>query len=403
MDSENDLLSASLESVDSNKRIDKYMTFYSEFRREYDILLSNALEWIKSELLIVSDDIDLAPLKEELKSNEISIRRKRLLSALIFEHAVRDSIQKYNPATATVMAMHMLDNIWNVKFELYDPHSSLKPASRNSVAQITTANKKKPKISKDILKREKILTTLIEKSEKRINDTQIQKQNESAIQTKPTSQANITESLQKNPSSKTKEEDLFKDIELEYKAGKISIDHESKKNTKKKRKGVFSKVRDRLPLRLGKKNKKLLDSKENTETCHKEVPDESLLENPNDSAIIVNPGLKENINNPLPQPRQKFGDKYNESGITVRKVLKTREHELQNSVGNTIIMKLASKSSDSSNTNLSIPVKCQQAVNELCQQFPGYDIVAIRNMAAQKVGVSLQYIENLNILPESSN
>ena len=65
-------------------------------------------------------------------------------------------------------------------------------------------------------------------------------------------------------------------------------------------------------------------------------------------------------------------------------------------------MKLASSSGGKRTADMSIPEQCQQAVNYFCELFPGYDLIAIRNMAAEKVGVSPQYIENLNILPEDS-
>ena len=83
-------------------------------------------------------------------------------------------------------------------------------------------------------------------------------------------------------------------------------------------------------------------------------------------------------------------------------MLKQREHERQEPGSNTIIMKLASSTGKRSGAKLSIPEQCQDAINMLTEQFPGYDMVAIRNMAAAKVGVSPQYIENLNILPEKT-
>ena len=120
MDSDNDLLSASLESINSSKRVEKFQRFFSKFQRECAISLSNAKEWIKAELPIVSGSIDFVRLKEELKSNKTSARRKHLLSALIFEHAAREATQKHQAATATVMAMHMLNHIWHTKYELYE-------------------------------------------------------------------------------------------------------------------------------------------------------------------------------------------------------------------------------------------------------------------------------------------
>ena len=77
-----DLFSASLESIDSSKRVDKYQRFKNDFQRECTATLDNAQEWIKAELPIVTDYIDAAAVKEELKLSKTSVRRKHLLSAL---------------------------------------------------------------------------------------------------------------------------------------------------------------------------------------------------------------------------------------------------------------------------------------------------------------------------------
>ena len=400
MDSENDLLSASLESINSGKRVEKYKRFFSKFHRECEISLSNAQEWIKAELPIVSGSIDFAPLKEELKSSKTSSRRKHLLSALIFEHATRKAIQKHNVATATVMVMHMINHIWYAKYELYEPQAELEKASQIAKKEKKVPKKNAPKISEEQLKKEQILTSLIKKGEKRISDSQIQKQRESAIQPNPMQITSKATSAKKSNLIKKAEQELWKEAKYEESNENILITRKSKRRAKKKRKSMLSKVREKLPLNMSAKKKEVPKLKREASRSLEQSSDESLLENPNDSAIMVNPGLVESIDDSLIQERPNFSDDPNASGITVRKVLKRREHDTQDPGSNTVIMKLSSKSSKKSRTNLSIPEKCQRTVNELCHQFPDYDIVAIRNMAAQKVGVSLQYIENLNILPE---
>ena len=398
MDAENDLLSASLESINSGKRVEKFQRFFSKFQRECEVSLSNAQEWIKAELPIVSGSIDLTMLKEELKSSKTSERRKHLLSALIFEHATREATQKHNAATAAMMAMHMLNHIWYAKYELYEPQAASTQTSQTTIKE--KKKKKAPKLSKEDLKKEQILTSLIERGEKRISDSQIQKQNESSIQPNPMQITSKTTSSQKNNSIKKVEQELWKEAKFVDNKDNISITQMSRRKTKKKGRGMLSKVREKLPLKMGAKTNKIPKLKNQISSSPEQNPEDCLLDDPNNSAIMVSQGLAESIDDSLIQERPDFSDDPNASGITVRKVLKRREHETQDPGSNTIVMKLASKSGKKNNTNLSIPEKCQQAVNELCHQFPGYDIVAIRNMAAQKVGVSLQYIENLNILPE---
>jgi len=118
---------------------------------------------------------------------------------------------------------------------------------------------------------------------------------------------------------------------------------------------------------------------------------------------MVANGIIEDMEETTSQYNPRSEHDKNSSGITVRKVLKDRAHETHEPGSNTIVMKLASGVKRKSTENLSIPEQCQEAVNIFCQQFPGYDMVAIRNLAAQKVGVSIQYIDNLNILPEKAS
>ena len=118
---------------------------------------------------------------------------------------------------------------------------------------------------------------------------------------------------------------------------------------------------------------------------------------------MVRSGFSESIDDTLLRERREFPKDSNASSVTVHKMLKTRDHGRQDPGSNTIIMKLASGgASKSSKAKLSTPEQCQEAINQLTQQFPGYDLVAIKHMAAEKVGVSPQYIENLNILPEKT-
>lgn len=430
MNSDNDLFSASLEAIESSKRVEKFQRFFTKFQRECDVTLNNAQEWIKAELPIVDKYIDLAPLKEELKSSKISTRRKHLLSALIFEQAVRDATHKHQATTAALMAMHMLNHIWQAKLELYETQPK---AMQSSDSALTAGNQPQFKNKSEqefVLKREQILTSLIKKGEQLKSDSQIQIQNASAIQPSP----NRKSAPQKKKFITRKEKDLWAEAADKEKQKRLSTLGKDKKS-KRKTKGVFSKVRDKIPLKRNSKNKNESTAKQQQSDAPELTPEDSLLDNPNKSAIMVNSGFAKSIDdsliqarprfsdNPnesgitvrkvmkksnqeshqddsLIQARPRFSDNPNESGITVRKVLKKREQETHEPGSNTIIMKLASGTGKSNGAKLSIPEQCQHAVNRFYQQFPGYDIVAIRNLAAEKVGVSPQYIENLNILPE---
>jgi len=61
-----DLFGASLESIDTSKRVEKFERFKNDSQREYIATLNNAQEWIKAELPIVTDYIDAPAVKEEL-------------------------------------------------------------------------------------------------------------------------------------------------------------------------------------------------------------------------------------------------------------------------------------------------------------------------------------------------
>ena len=119
--------------------------------------------------------IEIAPLKEELKSNKTSVRRKHLLSALIFEQAARDAVRNHQAATAGLMAIHMLNHVWQAKLEMNAVQVPSKQAPRAAMAaQTKQSNKTKAEQDHD-LKREQILTSLIKKGEQKIRDSQIQK------------------------------------------------------------------------------------------------------------------------------------------------------------------------------------------------------------------------------------
>ena len=401
MDTNNNLFSASLEGIDSNKRVEKYQRFFSEFQRDCDVILNNAQEWLKAELPIVANYVELAPLKEELKSSKASVRRKHLLSALIFEQTCRDAVRHHRAATAAVMAIHMLNHIWQAKLEM----NEVQPAQVKS-AKAKQDKTRSTRISEDILKREQILTSLIKKGEQQKRDSQIQKQSATAIQKNPF--LNQTQSRNKQTSVKKFEDELWKEAKFEEDEANLTITKRytkpKKKTKRKKSHGVFSKMRNKIPAKLTTKSKYKKTQSRKSSTKKTKKPHDSLLDDPNNSAIMVSPGLLQDIDDSLIKERPRFSNDPNESGITVRKVLKKRSHESHEPGSNTIIMKLASSSgkrSSGSSENMTVPEQCQQAVNELCARFPGYDIVAIRNMAAEKVGVSPQYIENLNILPEN--
>ena len=53
------------------------------------------------------------------------------------------------------------------------------------------------------------------------------------------------------------------------------------------------------------------------------IPDDSLLDDPNRSAIMVNPGFSDSIDDSLIQERKQFPRDPNESGVTVHKILKS--------------------------------------------------------------------------------
>ena len=397
MDSDNDLFSASLEAIESSKRVEKFQRFFTKFQREFEITINNAQEWIKAELPLVANYIDLAPLKAELKSNKTTTRRRHLLSALIFEQATRDAVHKYKPATAALMAMHMQNHIWQAKLELQEAQPIAQRSSQNALATNNQPRIKSESEQKHDLKREQILTTLIKKGEQIKRDSQIQKQNASAIQPRP----DQIPTLKKNKVVTRKQKDLWAEAAKKEKQKRLKSLGKDKKR-KQKSMGMLSKVRTKIPLKKKskEKNNEALSGIHQQPNMPKKKPDDSLLDDPNKSAIMVNPGIVKDIDDSLIQARPQFSDDPNESGITVRKVLKKREQETHEPGSNTIIMKLASSVGKSKSGNLSVPEQCQQAVNRFYQQFPGYDIVAIRNMAAMKVGVSPQYIENLNILPE---
>lgn len=394
-----DLFSASLESIDSSKRVDKYQRFKNDFQRECTATLDNAQEWIKAELPIVTDYIDAAAVKEELKLSKTSVRRKHLLSALLFEKSLRESIENNHASKAAVMAIHMCNHMWQAKVEL---HGSLPTAV--SLGLSTSASPISSAIETHNDSRAKILATLIEKSEKLQQDSQLQSQSQSQIKSKIQTKSKNSYENKQAPSKPTAHKpistrmgDLWAQEAENSKQQNLSSLAKNGK-TKKKSAGVFAKVKTKLPL---KRRKKAISNQIDASTqVIEKLPEDSLLDDPNRSSIMVNSGFSDSIDDSLIKARPKFSDNPNESGVTVHKILKERAHKKQAPGSNTIIMKLASSSGKRRGENLSIPEQCQEAVNILTQQFPGYDMVAIRNMAATKVGVSPQYIENLNILPE---
>jgi len=399
-----DLFSASLESIETSKRVDKFQRFKNDFQRECNVTLDNAQEWIKAELPIVTDYIDATAIKDELKQTKTSNRRKHLLSALLFEKNLRESIVINDATTAAIMAMHMFNNMWQAKVEL---HGSLPTA----VASTNTSLSKSPsEIANQTYNdtSEKILTTLIKKGEQLKNDSQIQ----SLIQNKSQKKVTSKKPKQKTqpPIEKVSRKDTKKktdtwaeeiDKEKQQKLLALANNNKIKDNAKKKVGGMLSKVKTKLPLKRRKKSiSDRFTTKQDNPT--EKYQDDDLFDDPNRSAIMVNPGFSESIDDSLIQARSQAIQDPNESGVMVHKVLKEQEHNRQEPGSNTIIMKLASSSGKRSRDGLSVPEQCQQAINILTQQFPGYNQVAIRNMAAEKIGVSPQYIENLNILPEKT-
>jgi len=395
-----DLFSASLESLETSKRVEKFKRFKADFQRECNATLDNAQEWIKAELPIVTDYIDAPAIKDELKQPKTSKRRKHLLSALLFEKSLRESIENNNASCAAIMAMHMFNHMWQAKVEL---NSSLPTA----VASSSSTSPSQSAIETYNDTREKILTTLIEKGEKLKKDSQIQPQAKPIAHNitpkKPTPakpQPAAKTSIASKPSyGSQKKADLWVQEAEKAKQQKRFANLQTKK-PKKKSNGVLSKVKTRLPLTRRGKAKAEQELADQKNKIAESKPDDSLLDNPNRSAIMVNPGFSDSIDDSLIQERKQFPSDPNESGVTVHKILKERDHARQEPGSNTIIMKLASSSGKRSSGKLSVPEQCQQAINILTEQFPGYDMVAIRHMAAEKVGVSPQYIENLNILPE---
>ncbi len=422
-----DLFTASLESIETSKRVEKFQRFKNDFQRDCFATLDNAQEWIKAELPIITDYIDATAIKDELKQSKTSDRRKHLLSALLFEKSTREAISSNNAPVAAIMAIHMFNHVWQAKVELY---GTLPAAATSKNTQ--SASQISPNETYNDT-REKILTSLIKKGEMLKEDTQIQSKIKSPKK-KPVTKKKATPQKSKQtpapskkgkPSTPTKTkkkvdtwaEELEKDKQrklallAEKNKNKKSADNlkkntgnkkkKSADNLKKKAGNVFSKVKTKIPLKGRKKliadkfsGKQENESKDNYD-------DDELFDDPNRSAIMVSTGFSDDIDDTLIQERKLSKNNPKDSGVTVHKVLKAREHTKQEPGSNTIIMKLAS-GSKRSGEKLSLPEQCQDAINELTEKFPGYDMVAIRNMAAEKVGVSPQYIMNLNILPEKT-
>lgn len=395
-----DLFSASLESIATSKRVEKFQRFKNDFQRECNVTLDNAQEWIKAELPIVTDYIDAVAVKDELRQSKTSSRRKHLLSALLFEKCLREAINNNNAPTAALMAMHMFNHMWQAKVEL---NGTLPTVTANT--NVTSPKVHQEPIAEETYNdtREKILTSLIEKGEKLIQDSQIQPNTQNKQPSKPVSKSSPPilkeQEVKKKVFSAQKKSDLWQQESEKAKYQK-RFGLGQKNNPKKKSPSMFSKVATRIPLRKNKaKAQEIIDEKNKNVNNN---PDDSLLDNPNRSAIMVNPGFSDSIDDSLIQARSSMMSKANESGVTVHKMIKARNHDRQEPGSNTIIMKLASGSGKRTSANLSVPEQCQQAINILTDQFPGYDMVAIRHMAAEKVGVSPQYIENLNIRPEKT-
>jgi hypothetical protein len=293
------------------------------------------------------------------------------------------------------MAMHMFNHIWQAKVEL---HGSLPLPSASTLPKQLHATADDEKNDSQIETRERILTNLIEKGEKLKRDSQIlpinqneSKSNSTAIKPTTVRQAPNTT---KPSFYENKKVDLWsQEAEKAKELKRFALAQNNK--IKKKTSSVLSKVRNKIPLRSNKQNSDL-------PTNNEKSPEDSLLDNPNRSSIMVSPGFSDSIDDSLIQARSEVFRDPNASGVTVHKILKAREHKKQEPGSNTIIMKLASSAGKRPGANLSLPEQCQEAVNLLSQQFPGYDMVAIRHMAAEKVGVSPQYIQNLNILPEKT-
>ncbi len=401
MDSQNDLLSASLESIDSTKRVGKYQKFITDFRRECEVSLDNAQEWIKAELPIVTKHIDLAQLKDELKAKKTTGRRKHLLSALIYEQAARNAVQTNQASLAAIAAMHMMHQVWQAKIEVYE--------AQTGSFKIQDTNLAEAKPVEEEPKNKEILTSLIAKSEKRIRDSQIIQTKSAPKKSKPKPAENKsnhkkatekkeTPAKQKINTSSSNSKDLWAETKESTKRTPIAS---KKKKQTKKTKSVLSKVRSKIAFKNGQEKNPNQTGMRDKQEVNDAIENDSLLDNPNNSAIIVNTGFAEDLEKLHEPEKSHMAQDPNDTGITVQKISKNLEHKSHSPGSNTIIMKLSSGgSSRKKNENLSIPEQCQEAVNLFCKQFPGYDIVAIRNLAAEKVGVSPQYIENLNIIPE---
>ena len=386
-DHSDDLFSASLESISTSKRVDKFQRFNTDFQRECNATLNNAQEWIKAEIPIVTDYIDPALIKDELKQSKTSDRRKYLLSALLFEKCLKNSIDSNDATKAAVMAMHMVNHMWLAKVELHGLQPMDLSANKVEHSDIDTHNGA----------RDKILTSIIEKAEKLKRDSKIQEKS---------GPSNFELTKKKGKASTAGNNKIVSQTdgkikEKKRKSASLTRKDQIKNKTKKKAESVLSKVKTKLPLK--KISKRLANKEPEKQTnTNESVNDEDLYDDPNRSSIMVNTGFSDSIDDSIIQARSEIFKDPNESGVKVHKILKKREHLRQKPGSNTIIMKLASSSGQKSEDKLSIPEQCQIAINQLTDQFPGYDMVAIRNMAAEKVGVSPQYIENLNILPEKA-
>ncbi|MFK7815940.1 MAG: hypothetical protein AB8B92_06350 [Gammaproteobacteria bacterium] len=397
-----DLFSASLESIVTSNRVEKYQRFKNDFQRECNATLDNAQEWIKAELPIVTDYIDANAIKDELRQSKISSRRKHLLSALLFEKNLREVINMNNAPTAAIMAMHMFNHMWQAKVELNGSLPVVATVANTASAKTTPQNHVAEETYNDT--REKILTSLIEKGEKLIQDSQIQPKLQKEKPDQPTSKPSPKTPQKQQVKTKNrlptqKKSDLWQQ-ESEKAKHQKRFGLNQKNKPKKKSLGMLSKVATKIPLRKNKVSAQNIINEKNKNSSSQ--ADDSLLEDPNRSSIMVNPGFSDSIDDSLIQARSTLLGKPNESGVTVHKMIKERNHDRQEPGSNTIIMKLASGAGKPSGANLSVPEQCQQAINILTDRFPGYDMVAIRHMAAEKVGVSPQYIENLNILPEKT-
>ncbi len=377
------LFNASLEAVNTDKSVEKYQRFKKDFRRVCLTTLDNTQEWVKAELPLVTEYIDVTAVRDELKQSKISKRRKCLLSALLFEKNLRNSIEQDNAVDAAVMALHMVNQIWQAKVELH----GLQPMQPSKHVPSDTG------IESVDETREKILATLIEKGEKRQQESQIESKIRSKIMQKAQTRKEppVVNTQVNKPSLQSRNKMDLWDDEIE-KAAQGS----NARSSKKKKNGMLSKVKTKLPL----KRKKTKQTAKSTAVENIDSPNDSLLDDPNRSSILVNPGFQERLSDSMMQSRRSFEDNPEDSGLTIRKVQENQRQEKKQPGIQTVVMKLASSAGKKPRGEMTIPEQCEDAINILTQQFPGYDRVAIRHMAAEKVGVSPQYIENLNILPD---